>query len=171
MINFEERFEKWEKMTKEERLRDCYKNTIGFYLNYVRREASQGTFTLDQYIDAFRFVCSLMDWAGLSPEENSPEIEAVRKTVDGIPLFRMAVSIVNIASDMNKSGGIDKTHIAESVAALIEEGMTRKEIKKAVNKHLTVEKRKEFTEVLDELIPADYDTHRRIHLEAVRRSA
>ena len=81
----------------------------------------------------------------------------------------MAVSIVNIASDMNNPGGIDKTHIAEAVAALIEEGMTRKEIKKAVNKYLGVEKRKEFTEVWDELIPADHDTHKRIHLEAAHR--
>ena len=72
-------------MTKEERLRDCYKNTIGVHLNYVRRIASQGTFTLDHYIDSFKFLCRLMAGAELSPDEYSPEIEAVRKTIDGYP--------------------------------------------------------------------------------------
>jgi hypothetical protein len=169
MENSEDRFKEWEQMTKEERLRDCYKNTIGVHLNHVRRQALQGTFTLDHYIDAFRFVCSLIKWAGLSPEEDSPEVEAVWKTIDEVPLFKMAVLITNIALGMNRPDGIDKATIAELVADLIEEGMTRKEIKKAVNKYLAVEKRKEFTEALDELIPADHDTHKRIHLEAAHQ--
>lgn len=89
--------------------------------------------------------------SGLSPEHCSFDFEPLGNSPSLPPPIRITFCVKAIVEQLKMTDQINREIVAISLSCLRKDGMTRKEIKKAVNKHLALQQRKAFTKVLDEL--------------------
>jgi copper chaperone CopZ len=90
---------------------------------------------------------------GLSPDHCGLDFEALERKLLEFPHHQKTACVNAIVEQLRKLDGIDRELIAVSLASLNKKGMTRKQIKKAVNMQLNVAQRKAFTKLLNELGP------------------
>ena len=118
--------------------------------DYVRSSSEQNELTEDKCRGLLLLIYELTDRTDLSHEDQ----EYLRKMEIGlmndIPLYTCASALNVLAIQMNREG-FDKDLLSRTVCLLRKRGYSYKEIKKSVNKSLTVEGRIKFGKFLSEI--------------------
>jgi hypothetical protein len=151
MENYSENFNEVEKIANEMDNKENGKKMLMGSLDKIRQGLEEKTLTDDDCRDAlYEFINIAME-NNLLPEECPHEQEALTELLAKFAPLRKAAFVNTIVGELSTSEEIDGGLIVSLLVSLKKERMSRKQIKKAVNKHLTVERRKAFTKLLNEL--------------------
>jgi hypothetical protein len=124
---------------------------ISDYLRTIKQKASEGTLTDADCINGINHLAHLMDWGCVYYSPDSQEMEIARMLLDRVPHFTKGSAVKSIVERIKNPDEMDKAAIFELVNILKEKGMTRKQIKREISKHLNVEQHKIFMNLLAEL--------------------
>jgi hypothetical protein len=151
MENCSERFQKVEIIVNGMEDKEEAKKLLAALLDDIRQKIAEKTLTKDDCSDAHWAFNHITIENDLSPEDCGCELQALEELMDEFPPLRKAYYVNVVAEQLKKQDKMNRALTAVALASLRKFKMTRKQIKKAVNKYLTVQQRKNFTVLLNEL--------------------